>query len=249
MEVAALNREYRPIQNPKSKIQNVLVVEGLRKAFRTPAGAALEVLRDISLTVRAGEMVCVLGPSGSGKSTLLHLVGGLDTADGGEIKLGEFDIARARGAKLAGFRNSQVGFVFQFHHLLPDLTAAENVSMPLLINRIPRQDATARALLMLERVGLKDYSSQRIGLLSGGEQQRVAIARACITRPALILADEPTGNLDVSAGDQVGELLASFCRDEGSAVLLATHNERLASLCDRRLILSRGRLQEQSSAH
>jgi lipoprotein-releasing system ATP-binding protein len=248
MEFAGLNREYRPIQNLKSRIQNVLVVRGLRKAFRTPASAVLEVLRDVSLTLSAGEMVCVMGPSGAGKSTLLHLVGGLDEADGGEIKLGEFDIARARGAELASFRNSQVGFVFQFHHLLPDLTAAENVSMPLLINRIPRREAMARALSMLERVGLGPYSSQRIGLLSGGEQQRVAIARACITRPALILADEPTGNLDTSAGDQVGELLASFCRDEGRAVLLATHNERLARLCDRRLLLSDGRLQEQSSA-
>ncbi len=223
-------------------------MEGLRKAFRTPAGAGLEVLRDVSLTLRSGEMVGVLGPSGAGKSTLLHLVGGLDAADGGEIKLGAFDISRARGAELASFRNSQVGFVFQFHHLLPDLTAAENVAMPLLINRTPSRDATARALEMLERVGLKDYSSQRIGLLSGGEQQRVAIARACITRPALILADEPTGNLDTSAGDQVGELLASFCRDEGRAVLLATHNERLARLCDRRVLLCDGGLQEQSRA-
>jgi lipoprotein-releasing system ATP-binding protein len=223
-------------------------VEGLRKAFRTPAGAVLEVLRDVSLTLQPGEMVCVLGPSGAGKSTLLHLVGGLDAADGGEIRLGEFDIARARGATLASFRNARVGFVFQFHHLLPDLTAAENVSMPLLINRVPQREALARALEMLERVGLGAYSSQRISLLSGGEQQRVAIARACITRPSLILADEPTGNLDASAGDQVGGLLASFCRDEGSAVLLATHNERLARLCDRRLFLSDGRLQEQSSA-
>ena len=223
-------------------------MEGLRKAFRTPAGAVLEVLRDVSLTLQPGEMVCVLGPSGAGKSTLLHLVGGLDAADGGEIMLGEFDITRARGAALASFRNARVGFVFQFHHLLPDLTAAENVSMPLLINRIPQREALARALEMLERVGLGAYSSQRISLLSGGEQQRVAIARACITRPSLILADEPTGNLDASAGDQVGELLASFCRDEGSAVLLATHNERLARLCDRRLFLSDGRLQEQSSA-
>ncbi|HVG35320.1 MAG TPA: ABC transporter ATP-binding protein [Pyrinomonadaceae bacterium] len=223
-------------------------MEGLRKAFRTPAGAVLEVLRDVSLTLQPGEMVCVLGPSGAGKSTLLHLVGGLDAADGGEIRLGEFDIARARGATLASFRNARVGFVFQFHHLLPDLTAAENVSMPLLINRVPQREALARALEMLERVGLGAYSSQRISLLSGGEQQRVAIARACITRPSLILADEPTGNLDASAGDQVGGLLASFCRDEGSAVLLATHNERLARLCDRRLFLSDGRLQEQSSA-
>jgi len=223
-------------------------VRGLRKSFRTPAGAVLEVLRDVSLTLEAGEMVGILGPSGAGKSTLLHLVGGLDTADSGEIKLDEFDIARARGDQLASFRNSRIGFVFQFHHLLPDLTAVENVAMPLLINRMRRRDALAQALEMLERVGLGPYGSQRIGLLSGGEQQRVAIARACIRRPRLILADEPTGNLDASAGDGVGALLASFCRMEGSAVLLATHNERLARLCDRRLLLSGGCLQEQGRA-
>ena len=216
------------------------------KAFRTPEGEAVEVLRGVSLALQEGEMAAIMGPSGAGKSTLLHLVGGLDVPDNGEIKLGGFDITSAPGGRLARFRNSQVGFVFQFHHLLPDLTAVENVSMPLLINRVPRRDATRRAEEMIERVGLgRRVSGAPARSLSGGEQQRVAIARACIARPQLILADEPTGNLDARAGDEVGALLASFCRAEGRTVLVATHNERLARLCDRVLILSDGRLDEQ----
>ena len=219
----------------------------LRKAFRTPGGDAVEVLRGVSFALGAGEMAAIMGPSGAGKSTLLHLVGGLDAPDSGEIKLDAFDLARARAAQLTRFRNTQIGFVFQFHHLLPDLTAAENVSMPLLINRVARREATRCAQEMLERVGLAGRSSSaaRVGLLSGGEQQRVAIARACITRPRLILADEPTGNLDARAGDETGALLAAIARAEGTAVLIATHNERLARLCDRVLLLSDGRLHEQ----
>jgi lipoprotein-releasing system ATP-binding protein len=225
-----------------------LVVHDLRKAFKTPGGAAIEVLRGVSFALGAGEMAAIMGPSGAGKSTLLHLVGGLDAPDTGEIKLDAFDLTRARAARLTRFRNTQIGFVFQFHHLLPDLTAAENVSMPLLINRVARRDAMRRAEEMLERVGLTGrISAARVGLLSGGEQQRVAIARACITRPRLILADEPTGNLDARAGDETGALLASFSRAEGAAVLVATHNERLARLCDRVLLLSDGRLHEQKT--
>jgi lipoprotein-releasing system ATP-binding protein len=223
-----------------------LVVRDLCKAFKTPGGAAIEVLRGVSFALGAGEMAAIMGPSGAGKSTLLHLVGGLDAPDSGEIKLDAFDLTRARAAALTRFRNTQIGFVFQFHHLLPDLTAAENVSMPLLINRVARRDAMRRAEEMLERVGLEGrISAARVGLLSGGEQQRVAIARACITRPRLILADEPTGNLDARAGDETGALLASFARAEGTTVLVATHNERLALLCDRVLLLSDGRLHEQ----
>ncbi|HEV2914774.1 MAG TPA: ABC transporter ATP-binding protein [Pyrinomonadaceae bacterium] len=214
----------------------------VRKAFRTPAGATIEVLRGVSFAVGAGEMVAIMGASGAGKSTLLHLIGGLDVADGGEIKLEGFDIARARGRELTRLLREQVGFVFQFHHLLADLTAAENVAMPLLINRIARRDAMGRAVEMLERTGLHARAAERVTLLSGGEQQRVAIARALVTRPRLVLADEPTGNLDARAGDETGALLASACRAEAAAVILATHNERLARLCDRRLLLSDGRL-------
>ncbi len=237
--------EHRPIQNPKSKIQNGLVVHGLWKAFLTPTGRRIEVLRGVELAVAAGEMACVMGASGAGKSTLLHLLGGLDRADEGEIRLGDTDITRARGVELARLRNGQVGFVFQFHHLLPDLTAAENVSMPLLIGRTPHARALRRAAEMLERVGLSERASSPVGLLSGGEQQRVAIARAVIKGPRLILADEPTGNLDAGAGDETGALLASFCRSEGATVVVATHNERLSRLCDRVLVLADGRLTER----
>lgn len=204
-----------------------------------------EVLRGVSFTVEAGEMVAIMGASGAGKSTLLHLLGGLDRVDEGEIRLGEFDLARAHRRELARLRNEQIGFVFQFHHLLPDLTAAENVAMPLLINRTPKRDALRRAVLMLERVGLLDRTDAQVGLLSGGEQQRVAIARAVIRGPRLILADEPTGNLDARASDETGALLASFCRTEGTMVVIATHNERLARLCDRVLLLAEGRLNEE----
>lgn len=203
------------------------------------------MLRGVSFTVEAGEMAAIMGASGAGKSTLLHLLGGLDRGDEGEIRLGEFDIGRAHGRELARLRNEQIGFVFQFHHLLPDLTAAENVAMPLLINRTPKRDALKRAVLMLERVGLLDRTDAQVGLLSGGEQQRVAIARAVIRGPRLILADEPTGNLDARASDETGALLASFCRTEGTMVVIATHNERLARLCDRVLLLAEGRLDEE----
>jgi lipoprotein-releasing system ATP-binding protein len=245
--IALLNSsvEHRPIQNPRSKIQNGLSVRGLCKAFRTPSGRRVEVLRGVELTVEAGVMAGVMGASGAGKSTLLHLLGGLDRADAGEIRLGDSDIAGARGAELARLRNEQLGFVFQFHHLLPDLTAAENVSMPLLIKRTPRARALVCAAEMLERVGLAGRADAQVGLLSGGEQQRVAIARAVITRPRLILADEPTGNLDARASDEIGALLASFSREEGAAVVVATHNHGLARLCDRVLLLADGLLTEQ----
>ncbi|HEX8143616.1 MAG TPA: ABC transporter ATP-binding protein [Pyrinomonadaceae bacterium] len=220
-------------------------MRGLCKAFGNPAGARLEVLRGVSFAVEAGEMACVMGASGAGKSTLLQLLGGLEAADEGEIRLGDFDIARARGRELTRLRNEQVGFVFQFHHLLPDLTAAENVALPLLIKRLAKPAALKRAAEMLERVGLEDRADASVRLLSGGEQQRVAIARALITGPGLILADEPTGNLDARAGDETGALLASFCHAQGAAVVVATHNERLARLCDRVLLLSEGRLHEQ----
>jgi lipoprotein-releasing system ATP-binding protein len=190
-------------------------------------------------------MAGVMGASGAGKSTLLHLLGGLDRADAGEIRLGEADIAGAQGSELARLRNEQIGFVFQFHHLLPDLTAAENVSMPLLIKRTPRARALRQAVEMLERVGLSGRGDEAVGLLSGGEQQRVQIARAVITRPRLILADEPTGNLDARASREIGALLASFCREEGAAVVIATHNHALARLCDRVLLLHDGLLTEQ----
>jgi len=221
-----------------------LRVEDLRKSFRDPAGGALEVLRGVSFEVGAGEMVAVVGESGSGKTTLLHLIGGLEGADAGVARLGGFEITGAAHSELARWRGREVGFVFQAHHLLGDLSAEENVALPLLVARVRLRDAIARAREMLARVGLEARASHAAGELSGGEQQRVALARALVTRPRLVLADEPTGNLDARNAEEVGSLLLSLCREVRACVLLATHSERLARLCDRVLTLREGRLEE-----
>ncbi len=222
---------------------HTLVAHNLRKAFRTPAGATIEVLRGLSFSIGAGEVVAVVGASGAGKSTLLHLLGGLEAADEGSIRLGEFDVGRATGVELARVRNEMIGFVFQFHHLIPDLTAAENVALPLLIGRVPQHEGLRRASAALERAGLSARTSHPVGQLSGGERQRVAVARALIKGPRLVLADEPTGNLDSATGDEVGSMLARYSREQGAAVVIATHNERLARICDRLLRLKDGKLE------
>src|SRR5436305_944992 len=221
-----------------------LSVSDLRKSFRDPSGGALEVLRGVSFGVRAGEMAAVVGASGAGKTTLLHVVGGLESADAGSVRLGDFDVTRADAARLARWRGREVGFVFQFHHLLADLSAEENVALPLLVARRGRSESHEAARAMLERVGLAERAAHNAGELSGGEQQRVAVARALVTRPRLVLADEPTGNLDARTGDEVGALLLDLCRDTRACVLVATHNERLAHLCDRVLNLRDGRIAE-----
>jgi lipoprotein-releasing system ATP-binding protein len=218
-------------------------VRDVRKAFRTPAGGVLEVLRGVSFVVEAGETVAVMGASGAGKTTLLHVVGGLEEADSGDCFLGDFNIARARSKELARFRNSQVGFVFQFHHLLPDLSAAENVAVPLLINRTSMRESLKRARMALERVHLLERAEHRARQLSGGEQQRVAVARAIACEPRLVLADEPTGNLDKEVGDEIGALLTAYCRERRAAMIVATHNERLAGACDRVLRLEGGQIE------
>jgi lipoprotein-releasing system ATP-binding protein len=220
-------------------------VREVRKSFRTPLGARLEVLRGVSFSVAAGEVVALTGASGAGKTTLLHIVGGLEELDAGDCLLNDFNITRAGAKELARFRNRDVGFVFQFHHLLPDITATENVAMPLLINRASVKEARERAHAALERVRLSERAEHRVGELSGGEQQRVALARAIVCGPRLVLADEPTGNLDAEAGDEIGALLASYCRSQGAALLLATHNERLARVCDRILHLEQGRIESK----
>jgi lipoprotein-releasing system ATP-binding protein len=215
----------------------------VRKSFHTPAGGELEVLRGVSFRVEAGEMVAVMGASGAGKTTLLHILGGLEEADSGDCLLNDFNIARARSQQLACFRNEQVGFVFQFHHLLSDLTAAENVAVPLLISRASMKEAGERARAALERVHLLQRAEHRVGQLSGGEQQRVAVARAIVREPGLLLADEPTGNLDKDVADEIAALLASFCRERGAALIVATHNEGLAGVCDRVLRLENGQIE------
>ena len=221
-----------------------LFVEGVHKAFREPSGGVLGVLRGVSLRLGAGEAAAVVGASGAGKTTLLHVVGGLEAADEGSVRLNGFDVTRARVSELVRWRGREVGFVFQFHHLLADLSAEENVALPLLVARTGRREALGRARALLEQVGLGARLEHAAGELSGGEQQRVAVARALVARPRLVLADEPTGNLDPRTGEEVGRLLLSLCREARACVLLATHNESLAGLCGRRLVLRDGRLGE-----
>jgi lipoprotein-releasing system ATP-binding protein len=221
-----------------------LRVTDLRKSFLSPTGERIEVLRGASFSANAGEAVAIMGASGAGKSTLLQVLGGLEAADHGNVVAGEFEVDQANASALAQFRNERVGFVFQFHHLLPDLTAAENVSLPLLIARVSHRQAIRRATEMLAKVGLDSrVSTSLVGHLSGGEQQRVAVCRALITSPALVLADEPTGNLDVSTGGEIARSLVSYARNNRAIVLIATHNQALAELCDRTLSLNNGRLQ------
>lgn len=220
-----------------------LTVTELRKSFRTPAGSQLDVLRGVSFSVAPGEMVAIIGVSGAGKSTLLHVVGGLEAADGGTVKLDGLEITNASRALMARYHRHDVGFIFQFHHLLSDLSAAENVALPLLINREKRREAMRRAGASLDKLSLGTHGSYPVSHLSGGEQQRVAVARALITRPCLVLADEPTGNLDATIGDEIGAMLASYCRTRPAAIVIATHNEQLAQTCDRTLHLREGKLE------
>ena len=201
-------------------------VVDLRKSFVAPNGERLHVLRGVDFGAADGESIAITGASGSGKSTLLHLLGGLETPDHGTISL---DGAR------------RIGFVFQFHYLLPDLSAVENVALPLLISRWSRKRAFTRALELLEDTGLADRADHPISHLSGGEQQRVAVVRALITDPKLLLADEPTGNLDEAISDQIGHTLVDYARKHSAITIIATHSTRLAGLCDRSLVLEGGR--------
>jgi lipoprotein-releasing system ATP-binding protein len=204
---------------------DALEVVDLRKSFAAPNGERIEVLRGVTITVNPGECVAITGASGSGKSTLLHLVGGLEDPDHGS---------------LTAFRRERIGFVFQFHYLLPDLTALENVALPLLVRR--SHNAFQQAGKLLNESGLTDRLDHPISHLSGGEQQRVAVARALITEPDLILADEPTGNLDPSISEEIGKSLVKYVRERSKMALIATHSPTLAQLCDRVMVLEGGRL-------
>lgn len=219
-----------------------LRVSDLRKSFLNPAGEKISVLQGVSFSVNAGESVAIMGASGAGKSTLLNLLGGLEAPDHGNIAAGNVAIESASQSALAHFRNLHVGFVFQFHHLLPDLTAVENVSLTLLIRRIRPNEAANRAMQALEEVGLKQQSKHLIGNLSGGEQQRIALCRALVHRPSLVLADEPTGNLDSTIADEIARSLVGYAKKLNGIVILATHSHEVAALCDRILDLREGRI-------
>ncbi len=230
---------------PSSKSSNgaAIEAEGLRRRYDDRENV-IEVLRGVCLAVAPGESVAVVGESGTGKSTLLHLLGGLDRPDGGSVRVRGVDIYGLPSRERTALRGKDIGFVFQFHHLLGDFDAIENVMMPLLVTGVARSAARKRALELLERVGLGQRLDHRPGELSGGEQQRVAVARALAVRPGVVLADEPTGNLDPATAEEVHRLLRDVQKEEGAALIVATHNATLAGMLDRTLRMEGGVLRE-----
>ncbi|HXG92780.1 MAG TPA: ABC transporter ATP-binding protein [Blastocatellia bacterium] len=228
--------------SPRCRVAaSLLKAEGLTKIYKS-GRSRVTVFEGLNIEIAEGEMVAVVGPSGAGKSTLLHLMGGLDRPSAGTVKLAEFDIYKLSDVDLARFRNREIGFIFQFHHLLPEFTAVENAMMPLLIGRASRREAERRACELLASVGLQDRAHHRPGELSGGEQARVAMARALVAGPRLLLADEPTGDLDSKTSESIHSLLKEVHSSQKLTSVIVTHNERLASICDRVLHLEDGRL-------
>ena len=231
-----------PAKPAMPAVQPVVRLADVTRSFEQ-GGVTIEVLRGVSLEVQPGEIVALLGPSGSGKSTMLQAIGLLEGGFGGTIAIAGTDASALDGDERSALRRDRIGFVYQFHHLLPDFTALENVVIPQLIAGVRRADAEVRAHELLEALGLGERTSHQPSQLSGGEQQRVAVARALANRPALVLADEPTGNLDEATADKVIGEFVRLVRDQGSAAIVATHNERLAYTMDRLVRLHDGRLE------
>lgn len=220
----------------------VLEAEGLVKEFTGGDGGVIRVLNEVALTVARGEMVAIVGASGAGKSTLLHVLGALERPSAGRIRLTGQSVEALADTGLDALRNRAVGFVFQFHHLLREFSALENVMMPLRIAGVAEPEARARAASLLDRVGLSARQQHRPAALSGGEQQRTAVARALAVRPALLLADEPSGNLDWHNAEQLHDLFAELARDQSLGLVVVTHNQSLAARADRALLLEGGQL-------
>ena len=223
----------------------LLRVRNLKKVFRS-GNSDLVLFENLSFEVQTGEMLAIVGESGTGKSTLLHILGVLDTASEGDVYFAQVELAKLSEDEAAEFRSRELGFVWQFHYLLPEFTAAENIAMPLLMRGVNRREAEEQALHWLQEVGLADRASHRSGELSGGEQQRVALARALVTKPKVLMADEPTGDLDVRTAEAVFALIATLHRDCRLTSLIVTHNLGFARRCDRVLRLERGQVVEVS---
>ena len=223
-------------------MSKALMLSGISKTYNTGKPNALSVLDSADLTLNAGEVVALVAPSGAGKSTLLHIAGLLDSCDAGQVEIGGVDMTGKGDADRTRVRRQEVGFVYQFHHLLPEFSALENVVLPQLANAVPEADARTHALALMERVGVAGRADNRPAALSGGEQQRVAFCRALANKPKVLLADEPTGNLDPATSDTVFEALMELVRETGLAALIATHNPELAARMDRTVRLEAGQL-------
>ena len=221
-------------------MNEILALHGLHKTYNAGKPNEVRVLQGVDLTVAAGEIVALVAPSGAGKSTLLHIAGLLDTPDSGTVSIAGTDMTRLSDRKRTGVRRGQVGFIYQFHHLLPEFSALENIVLPQLANGVTDRAAHARAMALLSRVGIAERAAHRPAALSGGEQQRVAFCRALANEPALLLADEPTGNLDPETSNRVFETLIGLVRDTGLGAVIATHNLDLAARMDRQLRLDAG---------
>ncbi len=220
----------------------VLSCQNLTKSYQE-GDSELVIFQQLNLAVKAGELVAIMGASGAGKSTLLHLLGGLDQPTHGEVFIADKNLNALSEREMDELHNQSLGFIYQFHHLLPEFNAWENVAMPLWIRGVERAEAKAQALGLLAKIGLSSRQQHRVAELSGGERQRVAIARALVTQPACVLADEPTGNLDEANADQVFDVMLNLNRELGTSFVIVTHNERLANKMDRILVLERGGLQ------